>query len=545
MKRKIILSLSFLIVFLAILWSCHNEDFTKSETNPQRNNANFFKHSQKGGMNARAAVDYINILEAYNRENDFLSKMPDQRGMPIWDKMYEVVTENAVGLMIPLSYDGKTMSSILFATLDGKDKVTGVKDYDNTLLESIVYDQNISVENRERLFLTFMHMDNRTFGNERFIGIPNDLFVGKKSNDEYGIMWIRDIKPSPKVTTQQEGKLMIIESCFIALHCTHHGDPKSICDAEDGCTDCGTIFCTYEIIGTADNPFPSSPGGGGGGGCFSCGSGGNGGGGGGGAPSPNVPSNPCGSSFNNVFYRLAPGCGGGGVPDLPSLDNPCEKTKAILNNPDVQNKLDSLKNKSLSKGEIGFKTKKDGTVTGTISGGKHEVNLGVKVGYQGGYHNHTPTGIPMHSPPDIDNNLLAFARAQPTGEHKNAYFGMIVKKVCSSCTSGFKIYHYIIRFDGTYSDALTSFSQLDLDNFNIDYQNREFDMTNPTGTYGTNYIDSIGKITVEGLEKLFFDTLKAMNLTNKILLQRIEEDGTINNITINSAGTHTTATPCP
>ncbi|REC41860.1 MULTISPECIES: hypothetical protein [Chryseobacterium] len=171
--------------------------------------------------------------------------------------------------------------------------------------------------------------------------------------------------------------------------------------------------------------------------------------------------------------------------------------------------------------------------------------MGVKAGYQGGYHNHTPAGIPMHSPPDIDNNLLAFARAQPAGEHKNAYFGMIVKKTCSGCPSGFKTYHYIIRFDGTYDDALTSFSQLDLDNFNIDYQNREFDLTNPTGVYGTTYIDSMGKITNEGLEKLFFDTLKAMNLTNKIILQRIEDNGIINNITLNPDGLHTTAIPCP
>ncbi|WP_299182198.1 hypothetical protein, partial [uncultured Chryseobacterium sp.] len=233
------------------------------------------------------------------------------------------------------------------------------------------------------------------------------------------------------------------------------------------------------------------------------------------------------------------------LPNLPPRNNPCEKTKALLENPEVKEKLDSLKKKSLSKGEVGFKTTKDGTVTGYISGGKHEVDLGVKAGYQGGYHNHTPTGIPMHSPPDIDNNLLSFARAQPTGEHKNAYFGMIVKKACTSCPSGFKVYHYIIRFDGDYSDALTSFSQSDLDNFRIDYQNREFDLTNPTGIYGTTYIDGSGRITNEGLEKLFFDTLKAMNLDGKILLQRIEEDGTINNITIDASGIHTTATPCP
>lgn len=453
MKRKIILSLSFLIVFLAILWSCHNEDFTKGETNPQRNNANFFKHSQKGGMNARAGIDYISILEAYNRETDFLSKMPDQKGMPIWDKMYEVVTENAVGLMIPLSYDGKTMSSILFATLDGKDEVTGVKDYDNALLESIVYDQTISVENRERLFLTFMHMDNRTFGNERFIGIPNDLFVGKKSNDEYGIMWIRDIKPSPKVTTQQEGKLMIIESCFIALHCTHHGDPKSICDAEDGCTDCGTTFCTYEIIGTADDPFPSSPGGGGG--CFSCGSGGNGGGGGGGTPSPNVPSNPCGSSFNNVFYRLAPGCGGGGGnPDLPSLDDPCEKIKNMFASIKFKEKVTAIDKPEVFDydHEMGFASAYpvNTTVTDTQyqpmenTLGTHNVKLPDGNQYFGYIHSHNNesnggTPIKIFSPSDLITFLTNCIRN--ADEH-----GSIGDAYCMVITSEG---NYMLQYSGT------------------------------------------------------------------------------------------------
>jgi hypothetical protein len=153
---------------LLLLWSCRSEDFAKAETNPQRNNTEFFKH--RSSLSAKN-TDYIRILEEYNRETDFLSKMPDQKGMPIWDKMYVVETETATGLMIPLSYDDETMSSVLFATLDGKNTLTGVRDYDNATLEDIVYNQKISVENRESLFLSFMHMDNRTFGNEQFIGI--------------------------------------------------------------------------------------------------------------------------------------------------------------------------------------------------------------------------------------------------------------------------------------------------------------------------------------------------------------------------------------
>ncbi|WP_294264247.1 hypothetical protein [uncultured Chryseobacterium sp.] len=87
MKRKIILRLSYLIVFLTVFWSCHNEDFANGNVEPQRNNANFFLHSTKGGAAARGSVDYVAILQAYNDEKDFLSTMPDQQGMPVWDKM--------------------------------------------------------------------------------------------------------------------------------------------------------------------------------------------------------------------------------------------------------------------------------------------------------------------------------------------------------------------------------------------------------------------------------------------------------------------------
>lgn len=331
-----ILRLSVLAVFLTLLWSCRSEDFTKAETNPQRNNTEFFKH--RSSLSAKNTTDYIRILEEYNRETDFLSKMQDQKGMPIWDKMYVVETETATGLMIPLSYDDETMSSVLFATLDGKNTVTGVRDYDNATLEDIVYNQKISVENRESLFLSFMHMDNRTFGNEQFIGIPKDLFVGKKSDDEYGVLWVRDFAPSSSVITQEAGKLMIIETCFIALHCTHHG--TGLCDAEQGCTECGTTFCTYEVIGTADNPFPSTGGGGATGG----------GGGGGNAPGPNVPSNPCGiGNTSPAFYRPMPGCGGGGT--LPEIDDQCERTSPsvsrvnnILHAPTISTEKKALEN---------------------------------------------------------------------------------------------------------------------------------------------------------------------------------------------------------
>lgn len=219
----------------------------------------------------------------------------------------------------------------------------------------------------------------------------------------------------------------------------------------------------------------------------------------------------------------------------------------MLENPAVQTKLDSLKKKSTEGGEIGFKIKKDGTTSDIIHGQDmaSEVALGDMTGWQGAYHNHTPLGIPMHSPPDIDNGLLKLARAQPTqpvGEHNNAYFGMFVKKVCSNCPGGFKIYHYVIRFNGTYTDAMLTFSEEKLKKLNDDYIKRESELAETLP-----YVDFLGaeNLNNKGVEKLFFETLTNMNIPhNAIVLQRVDDDGTINNIILDENNIPK-STPCP
>jgi hypothetical protein len=126
------------------------------------------------------ATDYIPILEEYNRETDFLSTMPDQKGMPIWDKMKVVEAKEATGLTIPLSYDNETMSSLLFVILDAKNTVNGIRNMTNANLESLVYNPGYSIRSRESLMNTFIMMDHHTFGNEVFTNIPTDLFAGHK-----------------------------------------------------------------------------------------------------------------------------------------------------------------------------------------------------------------------------------------------------------------------------------------------------------------------------------------------------------------------------
>ncbi|MFN1216090.1 hypothetical protein ACKW6Q_03800 [Chryseobacterium kwangjuense] len=214
------------------------------------------------------------------------------------------------------------------------------------------------------------------------------------------------------------------------------------------------------------------------------------------------------------------GSGGGvGYPypeDTPenTPDNPCDKTKAIISDSKMKPALDSLKKQSKKGGEIGYKFKLDGTPSEKLDDGKaHSINFGDKTGYAGGYHNHTPTGIPMFSAQDIDQ-LLGFARAQPTWSDNtgNAYMGMVAPNGM----------HYVMWFNGTYQDAVTTFSQEQLNNYITDYRELEKTLTDYAKN-GTTYTNTDGSINNLGVEKLFFETLKNMGLQGKVKLQRVKD----------------------
>lgn len=220
-------------------------------------------------------------------------------------------------------------------------------------------------------------------------------------------------------------------------------------------------------------------------------------------------------------------CGGGGTgqnQNDQNEDDPCEKTKEVINNAKMQTAIGELKAQSAKGGEIGYKFKPDGTPSSKIIGGPHNVNFGDKTGYTGAYHNHTPTGIPMFSPPDIEQ-LLQFALAQGNyGNPSNAYMGMVAPNGM----------HYVMTFNGNYNDALVTFSQEELNKLTDRYQVR-YGMYKPSNREMNN-----GEI-----ENFFFKALKDMGLNGKANLQRIENDGTIKSVTLNGDNNTSTATPCP
>ena len=233
------------------------------------------------------------------------------------------------------------------------------------------------------------------------------------------------------------------------------------------------------------------------------------------------------------------------------LTTPCEKTSTMLNRPNVQQGIANVKAQAqqtlsnMNTGETGFKEKKDGTVVPADVTLSHQVKFNDTTDGYGGYHNHTATGIHMFSPPDIVDTLFGFAAAQSVNDGVgNAYFGMIAAEWCNTCTGGKKEIHYVIRYAGTGTELGNFvYSPAQMAQFKNDYQTKESELTN-TSLNGSTYINSAGDLNEKGLEKLFFDTLTNMGLSNKVLLQRVEPNGTVYNVTQDNFGA-ITATPCP
>lgn len=236
------------------------------------------------------------------------------------------------------------------------------------------------------------------------------------------------------------------------------------------------------------------------------------------------------------FPTPIPGGVGGGTnpqnPDNSNNNDPCKKGKNLQNKPEIKKNINNLKDHAKNgKGEKGFKAKSDGSSSGVINGGNHSVDMGDKLGYQGGFHNHTSTGISMHSPTDIDM-LLGFARAQGNqgNNAQNAFFGMV----------GPDGTQYITWFNGSYQDAISDFTKEQITKFTNDYVDLEKALSN-NSQYSN---DNGATLNSKGLEKLFSDTIKKMGLDGKISLQRVDPDNSIKNINFNPNG-ESTPVPCP
>ncbi|AZA77814.1 hypothetical protein EG347_09935 [Chryseobacterium sp. G0186] len=219
------------------------------------------------------------------------------------------------------------------------------------------------------------------------------------------------------------------------------------------------------------------------------------------------------------------GGGGTGTPNQPAT-NPCEQTKKMIQDSKVQDIVKDLKDhlNSGTGGEKGWRDNKTGNPTPTTQNSAHSVNFGDPSTMNGGYHNHTGTGVNIFSSTDI-STLIEIARYQSLGNAGNGYMGLVAP-------GGI---HYVIQFNGNHSGMpVNPFTAIERDGWNTA---QAYWKDNLRIFQKAIYATADGKsLNSKGLEKIFFDTLKEMNLENKIILLKVDANGKVSTINLQSNG---------
>jgi hypothetical protein len=533
MKKDLLVRLCLIMSVILALYSCHNEDFASQDANSQRNPVDFFKHSKaSGGLNAKSGIDYVAILEAYNLEKDFLSTMPDQKGMPIWEKMQVLDVAEKMVLYVPLSSDNTSLSSLLLINLDENNEVSVLRNFTNDYLEKFVYNVEYPANKRKFLMDTFLQMDFLCFGQQTFTNLPLDLYEGVT---EYNRLNILEVTKE----SMMNGKFMYGFLCATVHSCANNCT-LSTCDYNDcqhggKCKVWKSCANTVEWVDDPISSYPSNP---------SCGPGC--GGGGGAIPNPNnppKPKDPC--ALNTTFYRVITNCQGGNGNGNDFIGDPCEMTRTLLEDPAVKTKIDSLEKKSKTIGEKAFLYMKDNTASAMIDGGDHEVNITPYSGYKGVYHNHTPAGTYMFSVEDIVTMYKTAVKQLNAATAKEAFVGMVAYETCNCPPNNFVYHNYLLRLNGEFPQAIAiAYSTKEQKNkFEDDYTRLKMELLGIPAL--RNGPSPIAALSSQGLEQLLFGVLASMNITpDQVVLQKIEKSGSINNINLNPDGT-TTPVPCP
>nr|WP_315028030.1 hypothetical protein [uncultured Chryseobacterium sp.] len=226
--------------------------------------------------------------------------------------------------------------------------------------------------------------------------------------------------------------------------------------------------------------------------------------------------------------------GGSGSQTQNQYENPCEKTKDLLQNQKIKAITDDLKNHmTAGKGEKGWRDNKTGDPTQTTQNSLHSVNFGDPSTMNGGYHNHTGTGVNMFSATDI-STLIEIARYQSVGNAENGYMGVMAPGDI----------HYVIYFNGNHNDipTINSYSDLQIDTWNINQKIQSYKLLKVDSF--VNIVNGKKELNSKGLEQIFYSTLKSMGLDNKVTLQKVDDTNKISTVKMNSDGS-TILDPCP
>lgn len=511
MRKKTFLWLSLLAVFIFMVHSCRNDHFPEKET---FNNGSAFQLTSKRISLNQSKHKAVLLPELKKMENELMKNSSSGKNISIGNGL-SINTDDVIYIENGPKYytytfrierenapENAPLENLLLSPLP-----------DGTFKEFLVTYNLTSQEKQELMAGHSINVDNKTTITE--IKTGTNWGAQLKSTDVFCYYdTYSEFKPCPC-----EGHTTL-EGCECSVKATNYTYITQVC----------------ELYEWDDTITPLDPGGTGGGG----GDTGETGGG-----SNNPPCDPTAPTNPQPGMTDINGCPIGipTIPNLPNPKTPCDKTKVALANPQVQTKINELKNQAQLPavnplgGEKGFKMKTDGTIEDASQTTKHEVDYGDLSNYYAAYHNHTLRGTHMLSHKDIDI-LLGLTTHNSTVGPGNAFHGMIAAE--EDGNGGFTYLNYVVRFNGTYQDAISfNFTDDQLADIKKKYEDAiEYLLKNPL-----NSSDGGFNLNKDGLQKLFFEAAKLMGMQNNVILQRVDDDG-VKTIQLNNDGS-TTAVPCP
>lgn len=184
MKKNYLLNLVLLLISIFFINSCRQELTVYEEANLKRE-TDFFKNAETKINKIDGGIELLELLKSENEKTQFVSKLSDQKGIPVWDKIIidKSVVQNKNGettneqrILIPLTEDDIFMSSYITVKINENGEVTELDNISNKKLYDIIHNTTISKEIRETIISNIIFTNYQTFGYKKFMNIPEDLF---------------------------------------------------------------------------------------------------------------------------------------------------------------------------------------------------------------------------------------------------------------------------------------------------------------------------------------------------------------------------------
>lgn len=533
MRKKLCIWRNFALIILVFLISCRNEDFSNAAADSKREEE-FFREALSKTARFKNGNNIVTALKRQNEKLHFVSKMKDQSGLPIWDKIIttkrsKILNKGEVGegseeYIIPLTENNKSLSSILYVT-KYPDSSFVFKNIDNERAKEIVYDTEVERSLREQILASFIFVDNLSFSKDAvYWNIPNDLFSFIPESTTYPQRRFKvNIQNNDSGTNT--GNLYEYEVDVICA------------SFEIECDRCGegghTTYETYcWTTGGGGGGMPNGEGGNGGHGTPGD-TGGGGGGGGNQDGSGGDEQDDC-SLDNKPFYKIVPGCdddGGsnehGGIIDL------CMNLKNQKNNTKFTNGINKLNGNLNLKKETGYLEKNNGNF-------EYKDNAGA-----------TETANTLALPdPDYYKDMKGYMHTHPNDFYGSddllrigfkifspadvMYLNQLVKNAQTNNASLAEIYAVVVTSKGNYQIRFTG---------NVNQIKTIY--TNTKDDYNKMYINYFHENEKRSDEVNFLKFIDEKMYVKGITLVKMNDDGTFTKKTLNADKTGVTNENCP